>query len=92
MRRHNFTFENFAQENGQKISKHEVGKNRKKVKKQIKIMNFPACIYKSKKYAQSQQYFARLHDIETVTFKNSVDTAMNETIKIFAGPKRGRLT
>ena len=33
MRRHNFSFENFAQENGQQISKHahKMGKNGQKV-------------------------------------------------------------
>ena len=42
MRRHNFTIENFAQENGQTISKHahKVGKNEQQVYKIIKIRNF----------------------------------------------------
>ena len=37
----------------------------------IKIMSFPACIYKTQNCAQSQQNFVLLHDGETVTFRNS---------------------
>ena len=58
MRRNNFTFENFAQQNGQKISKyaHKEGKNgQKKVLKANKIMNFLACTYKTQNFAQGQQ-------------------------------------
>ena len=45
LRRHNFTIENFAQENGQKNSKHayKVGKNEQQVYKSLKIMAFPDC-------------------------------------------------
>ena len=76
MQRHNFTFENLAQENSPKISKHahKVSKNGQKVKKMNKIMNFPVCTQKSKNVAQSQQKFAPSHNGETVTFRNS---AMN---------------
>ena len=40
---HNFTFESFAQENGEKISKlaHKVGKNGQQSLENNKIMNFP---------------------------------------------------
>ena len=75
MRRHNFTFENFAQEKGQKISKHahKVGKNGQKIykMKEKNIINFPAWTFKSKKIAQSQQNCGPSHDGETVTFRNS---------------------
>ena len=32
---------------------------------------FLVCAYKSQEFAQSQNFFARLHDRETVTFRNS---------------------
>ena len=32
---------------------------------------FKVCAYKSEDCAQNQKFFARLHDRETVTFKNS---------------------
>ena len=74
MRRHNFTFENFVQENCQKVSKHaqRVGKNvYKKVQKMNKIMSFSVCTYKSPNFVQGQRNFALSHDGEKVIFKNS---------------------
>ena len=73
MQRHNFTFENLAQENSPKISKHahKVGKNGQKVKKMNKIMNFPVCTYKFQNLAQSKQNLAPVHDGETVIYRNS---------------------
>ena len=49
LHRQNFTFENFAQENGQKICKHaqKVSIDLQQVWELNKIMNFPACTYKS---------------------------------------------
>ena len=44
----------------------------KKFRNINKIMNFPACTYKSENVAQSQQKIAPSHDGETVTFRNSV--------------------
>ena len=36
-----------------------------------KIMNLPACTYKSQNFAQSQRNFAPSHNVETMTFRNS---------------------
>ena len=40
--------------------------------KEVKMHKFSVCAYKSQDFAQSRENFARLHDRETVTFRNSV--------------------
>ena len=74
LRHHNFTYENFAQEYGQKKSKdaHKVGKNGQEVETNLENHEFPLCTYKSQNVAQSQLNFAPSHNGETVTFRNSV--------------------
>ena len=42
----------------------------------VKMHTFLFCTCKSQNFAQSQTNFARLHDRETVTFKNPVSTNM----------------
>ena len=46
-------------------------KHEEKNAKKVKIHKFFVCACKSQDFAQSQKFFARLHDHETVTFKNS---------------------
>ena len=43
-----------------------------KIVKEVKKHKFLVCAYKSQDFAQSQKNCARLHDRETVTFRNSV--------------------
>ena len=40
--------------------------------KEVKMHKFLVCACKSQDFAQSQKFFARSHDRETVTFRNSV--------------------
>ena len=42
-----------------------------KTVKEVKIYKFLVCACKSQDFAQSQKNFARSHDHETVTFRNS---------------------
>ena len=44
---------------------------KKKTVKEIKMHNFLVCACKSQDFAQSQKKIARLHDRETMTYKNS---------------------
>ena len=44
---------------------------KKKNLKEVKMYSFLVCACKSEDFAQSQQNFARSHDRETVTFRNS---------------------
>ena len=44
---------------------------KKKTVTEVKIHNFLVCPCKSQDFDQSQQNFARSHDRETVTFRNS---------------------
>ena len=43
-----------------------------KTEKVVKMHTFLVCAYNSKDLAQTKENFARLHDHETVTFRNSV--------------------
>ena len=45
---------------------------KKKPVKEVKMHKFLVCLYKYQDFAQSQKNFARSHDCETVTFRNSV--------------------
>ena len=45
-----------------------------KTAKEIKRNKFSVCARKSQDFAQSQKYFVRSHDRETVTFRNSVNS------------------
>ena len=54
----------------------------KKLRNISKIMNFPACTYKSQNVAQSQQKCAPSHNGETVTFRNS-DADMCPCVRAF---------
>ena len=83
--RHNFTFENFAQENGKKISKHayKVGKNGQKVRKMNKIMNFQLAHTNFQKIAQSQYFFIFFLDKSCNLFKfESVLSASVERVGV----------
>ena len=42
-----------------------------KTVKEVKLHKFLVCACKSQDFAQSQRIFARSHDRETVTFRNS---------------------
>ena len=44
---------------------------KKKSVKEVKMLKFLVCAYKSQYFGQSQKFFARSHDRETVTFRNS---------------------
>ena len=44
---------------------------KKKTLKEIRMHKFLVCAGKSQDFAQSQKSFERLHDCETVTFRNS---------------------
>ena len=44
---------------------------KKKTVKEVKMQKNLVCAGKSKDFAQSQKKFARSHDRETVTFRNS---------------------
>ena len=44
---------------------------KKKTVKEVKMHNFVVRTCKSQGFAQSQKLFARSHDRETVTFRNS---------------------
>ena len=44
---------------------------KKKPVKEVKMHKFLVCLYKYQDFAQSQKNFARSHDRETVTFRNS---------------------
>ena len=44
---------------------------KKKTVKEVKKHQFLVCACKSEDFAQSQKNFARSHDRETVTFRNS---------------------
>ena len=44
---------------------------KKKTVKEVKMHKFLVCAYKSQDIAQSEENFARSHDRETVTFRNS---------------------
>ena len=46
-------------------------KNEEKTVKEFKMHIFLVCAQKSRDFAQSQKFFARSHDRETVTFRNS---------------------
>ena len=48
-------------------------KNEEKTAKEVKMHEFLVCLCKSEDFAESQKKFARLHDLETVTFRNSGD-------------------
>ena len=46
--------------------------NKRKLKKrEVKMHTFLGCTYNSQDFAQTQENFARSHDRETVTFRNS---------------------
>ena len=49
-------------------------KHEEKIVKEVKMHNFLVRACKSQDFAQSQQSFARSHDRETVTFRNSEET------------------
>ena len=42
-----------------------------KTVKEVKMHKVLVCAYTSQDFAQSQNFFARSHDRETVTFRNS---------------------
>ena len=44
---------------------------KKKTVQEVKMHKFLVCACKSQDFAQSQKKFARSHDRETVTFRNS---------------------
>ena len=44
---------------------------KKKTAKEVKMHKFLVCACKSQDFAQIQNFFARLHDCETMTFRNS---------------------
>ena len=46
-------------------------KHEEKTVKEVKLHKFLVCAYKSQDFVQSQKNFARSHDRETVTFRNS---------------------
>ena len=46
-------------------------KNLEKTVKEVKMHNFLVCACTSQDFAQSQKFFAQLHDRETLTFSNS---------------------
>ena len=43
---------------------------KKKTVKEVKMHNFLVCGCKYQDFAQSQKFFARSHDRDTVTFRN----------------------
>ena len=45
---------------------------KKKTAKEVKMHKYLVCACKSQDFVQSQNFFARLHDRVTVTFRNSV--------------------
>ena len=47
---------------------------RKRRKKEVKMHTFLICAYKSPDFAQTPENFARSHDCETMTFRNSAIT------------------
>ena len=44
---------------------------RKKQKREVTMHKFLVCAYNSKDFTQTQENFARSHDCETMTFRNS---------------------
>ena len=48
------------------------GSKRKKQTKNVKLQRIFVCTYNSQGFAQTPETFERLHDRETVTFRNSV--------------------
>ena len=46
-------------------------KHEEKNYNEVKMHKFLVCAYKSQDFAQSQKFFARSHDRETVNFRNS---------------------
>ena len=46
---------------------------KKKTAKEVKMHEFLVCACKYQDFAQSQKKFAWLHDLETVTLRNSGD-------------------
>ena len=47
-------------------------KHKEKTLKEVNMQKFLVTAYKYQDFAQSQENFARTHDCETVTFRNSV--------------------
>ena len=48
-----------------------------KTEKEVKMPKFLVCPYNFQEFAQTQEKFARSHDRETVTFRNSVGALDN---------------
>ena len=76
MRVQNFSFEILRKKKYKNITKNHLmcKKHEEKTVKEVKMHIFLVCGCKSQDFAQSQQHFARSHDRETVTFRNSVCT------------------
>ena len=51
-----------------------------KRKKGVQMHNFFVCAYNSQDFAQTQENCARLHDCETVTFRNSEISLMRSEV------------
>ena len=49
-----------------------MGIKKKKLQKEVEMQKKIVCKYNSQDFAQTQRNFARSHDRETVTFRNSV--------------------
>ena len=74
----NFSFEILRKKKWKNITKNHLSvceKFRKKTVKEVSINNFLVCVCK-KDLAQSQKNFARLHDRETLTFRNSASSSL----------------
>ena len=55
----------------------------KKTVKDVKMHKFLVCACKSQDFGQSQTNFARSHDRETLTFRNSADFIIGVKFTIF---------
>ena len=49
-------------------------------KKYVKMLKKIVCAWKSQDFAQSQKFFARSHDRETVTFRNSDQSPLHSIL------------
>ena len=73
MRGLNFSFEILRKKNYKNLTKNYIicVKHDEKNVEEVKMYKFLVCAYKSQDFAQSQNLFARSHNCETVTFRNS---------------------
>ena len=61
-----------------------MGNIKKNTVKEVKIHKCLVCAHKSKDFEQSQTNFARSHDPDTVTFRNSaLDSNISQLYSVF---------